>query len=246
MNGHDTAPLPSLWFGLTLPLRAAALILRHPRLLGASLLPWLLSVGLDAWLIHRVQTGLGDWIHAHVPAGYAWAVTLILWVALVIAGVVAFTFIAGIVALPFNDWLAEQTESRATPPLPPTARTSWSGKARLLSIDLFKTLCALFFGMLGLALTWVPGLNLVGIVLEFLVIAFQFLSYPQTRRGEGAWAGAQFVVRHFWACLGFGVSFAFLFALPLISSLALPLAVVGGTLLYARGAHSRLSTNLQK
>jgi len=222
-------------FGLSL------LISRTPVLLGASIAPLLLSVGLDAWLIHRIQSSLARWIHDHASSHLEWIAQIFAWIALFIAGVLAFTFIAGIAALPFNDGLAELTETRATPPLAPIARVSWSGKARLLAIDLFKTLCALFMSFFALVFSWIPGLNLIGIVLAFLLISFQFLSYPQTRRGEGVREGVIFLFAHFWACLGFGMSFAFLFALPVVSSLALPLAVVGGTLLYARSAKSRIN-----
>jgi uncharacterized protein involved in cysteine biosynthesis len=223
----------AFWFGLTLPIRAAGVIVRSPALLAASLVPWLLSVALDAWLIHRLQASLSDWVHGYVPGGWEWAARVIVWVVVFVAGVLAFSFIAGIAALPFNDWLAELTEPRAMPPLPPTGHKSWLARGQLLLIDLLKTLCALFLSIVALVLSWLPGVNVLGIGMAFLLVTFQFLSYPQTRRKEGLVAGFRFLFAHFWACLGFGMSFSFLFALPLVSSLALPLAVVAGTLLYA-------------
>lgn len=224
----------SLIFGLSLPFRAAALIATQPMLLLASLVPLFLSIGLDAWIIHRAQAMLAGWIHSHLSGTYEWVANIFAWLAVFIAGIVAFSFIAGIAALPFNDWLAELTESRAEPPLVSTGRISLTGKARHLAIDLAKTVCAMTMSLLALFVTWIPGLNLAGLILTFLLIAFQFLSFPQTRRDEGVAAGVHFIFNHFWSCLGFGMSFAFLFALPLISSFALPLAVVGGTMLYAR------------
>jgi uncharacterized protein involved in cysteine biosynthesis len=226
----------SFVFGLTLPFHAATLVLRSPALLAASLGPWLVSLALDVWVIHRMQEGLQGWIQGHLSGTLGWVAVALSWVALLIVGALAFTFIAGIVALPLNDYLAELTERRATPALASTGSISWTGRARLLSIDLFKTVCALCLSGLALILSWVPVLNLAGAMLAFLLVAFQFLSYPQTRRGQGLLAGALYLGHNFWACLGFGISFAFLFAIPLVSSLGLPLAVVAGTLLYARGA----------
>lgn len=231
----------SLIYGVTLPLRSVALIARHPALLAASLGPWLVSLALDIWVIHRMQEGLQGWIQGRLGPTLEWIAIALSWIALLIVGALAFTFIAGIVALPLNDYLAEMTERRATPPLASTGSISWTGRARLLSIDLFKTVCALSLSLLALLFSWVPILNLAGALLTFLLIAFQFLSYPQTRRGEGIWAGAAFLGRHFWACLGFGMAFAFLFAIPLVSSLALPVAVVAGTLLYARATQSEFA-----
>ncbi len=77
--------------------------------------------------------------------------------------------------------------------------------------------------------------------MTFLLVTFQFVSFPQTRRGEGVLDGIRFLGRNFWVSLGFGMSIAFLFALPLVSTLALPIAVVGGTLLYA---HARQGAKL--
>jgi uncharacterized protein involved in cysteine biosynthesis len=225
-----------LLFGLTLPVRSASVIARHKTLCLASLGPWLLSLALDIWVVHRMQQGLGGWIRGQLSGTFEWIAIALSWVALIIVGALAFTFIAGIVALPFNDWLAEMTETRATPPLEPVQGLTWRFRARCLAIDLGKTVCALGLSAIALVFSWVPVLNLLGAALTFLLISFQFVSYPQTRRGQGMKEGARFVGRNLWACLGFGASFALLFAIPLVSSLALPLAVVGGTLLYARAS----------
>lgn len=226
--------LQAFVYGITLPLRAGALILRSPALLAASAVPWLLSLALDIWVVHRMQQALSAWIESQLTGSLQWAAVVLGWIALFIAGVLAFSFIASVVALPVNDFLAELAEPRASPPLPSVGSISWTGRARLLSIDLFKTMCALSMSVVALFLSWVPVINLLGAALAFMLIAFQFLSYPQTRRGEGVLAGVRFLAAHFWASLGFGMSFGFLFAIPIVSSVALPLAVVGGTLLYAR------------
>lgn len=234
MTGSLARSLQAFVYGITLPLRAGSVILRSPALLAASAVPWLLSLALDIWVVHRLQQALSTWIEAQLSGSLQWAAVVLGWIALFVAGVLAFSFIASVIALPVNDFLAELTEPRANPPLPSTGSISWAGRARLLTIDLFKTVCALSMSVLALLLSWMPVVNLVGAVLAFMLIAFQFLSYPQTRRGEGVLAGVRFLALNFWSSLGFGMSFAFLFAIPIVSSFALPLAVVGGTLLYAR------------
>jgi uncharacterized protein involved in cysteine biosynthesis len=65
-------------------------------------------------------------------------------------------------------------------------------------------------------------------------VCFQYTSYPQTRRQERLGHGVWFLLRHAWACSGFGATITLLYAVPFVSSLALPVAVVGGTLLVAR------------
>jgi CysZ protein len=155
-------------------------------------------------------------------------------VALLIAGAVTFSLVATIVASPFNDFLAEAAEPFAEPPLPAVVTRGWRHQLRLLRIDLLKSALAGLTTLLALLLAWVPGLNLLVFALAFLMVTFQFISYPQTRRGVTVRGGLAFLWRHAWACAGFGLVISALFSLPLIASLALPLAVVGGTLLVAR------------
>ena len=78
------------------------------------------------------------------------------------------------------------------------------------------------------------------IVLALLLLTFQYVSYPQTRRGENLGTSLAFLGRHFWACLGWGASMTVLFMIPLLSAFMLPIAVVGGTLLYARSAPKQI------
>jgi uncharacterized protein involved in cysteine biosynthesis len=87
----------------------------------------------------------------------------------------------------------------------------------------------------------VNGCKYCAFAVAFLLVMFHYI-YPQTRRGLGFRYGLGFLWRHAYACLGFGASISFLFAIPFASSFALPLAVVGGTLLVARAQlHPSLS-----
>ncbi|MFZ9595488.1 MAG: EI24 domain-containing protein, partial [Bdellovibrionia bacterium] len=119
-----------------------------------------------------------------------------------------------------------------TPPLSPVEKQGWGSQFKLLGIDLMKSMAATFStGMLFLFALF-PGLNLLALVFSSLLMTFQYLSYPQTRRGETLSDGLRFLWRHFLPCLGLGMTLIFLFSIPLLSSFTLPLAVVSGTLLY--------------
>ncbi len=97
-----------------------------------------------------------------------------------------------------------------------------------------KAVAATCVTIMALIFSWIPVLNLFAFALAFLLITFQYISYPQTRRGIGFREGARFLRLHPFACLGFGLSVSFLFAIPVVSAFVLPVAVVGGTLLVAR------------
>jgi CysZ protein len=229
----------SFWFGLTLPFTALCLIVSKPVLLFWSALPVALTLTLYAFVIVRAQHLARLALeHRFESWGWdahgwgAWLVSVFASVLLLLVSAFTFSAIASVVASPFNDFLAERAE-RFTP-LPKVTSKGAGAKARLILIDLAKTLAAAVATVFALVLSWVPGLNIVAFAVAFLLIAFQYISYPQTRRGIGIGGGVKFLLLHPLACVGFGAALGALFAVPIVSSLSIPLAVVGGTLLVGR------------
>jgi uncharacterized protein involved in cysteine biosynthesis len=233
--------LRSLWYGLMLPYAALRLILATRVLLFWSMLPVVLTLVLYVYVIGALQdramallTGIFQgW--GWSPEGWAlWAASILTRLVLILVGAVTFTFASTMAASPFNDILAERTEPVASPPLPPVRTKGLSQQMRLVWIDLVKTIAATVAGIVAILFSWVPLVNVVAFVAVCLLVCFQYTSYPQTRRQERLGAGLRFLFRHGWACTGFGAAVTFLFSVPFVSSFALPLAVVGGTLLFAR------------
>ncbi len=234
----------SFLFGLTLPLRAAKLICTHRTLLVWSAIPVLLSVTVHSYLFLQLQQLAQKWLTGTLthwgmdPSG--WSMSIILFLGklfVMLAGILSFSIVASTIASPFNDVLAEKSEALIAPPLPPTSTKIqlFSGaQLKILTIDITKSIVAAGMGLFALAVSWIPLINLVAAVALMLLICFQFTSYPQTRRGLGLIAGLRFLKQHFSACLGFGISASLGFALPLISVIFLPIAVVSGTWLVAR------------
>lgn len=231
--------LHSFWFGLTLPIRAFRFIFSHPVLVFWSVLPIGLTLLLSGFLIKSLQ----EWAQQRLlilltgwglsPEGWlAWIALAFSQILLFLVAALSFSFVAGIAAAPFNDFLAENTERWASPKLSPVPQSR--GWLRLVGLDVVKTIIATAAMIVAFALSFVPVIGFVAVGAIFLLMTFQYISYPQTRRGHGLGEGFRFIARHLFACLGFGLGFTFLFSIPLVSSLALPLAVVGGTLLVAR------------
>ena len=231
----------SFRFGFMLPILSARTILRQPSLMALSALPVAISLALYGFVILRLQSGARDWVtgfftsHGWAAQGWAlWLIQILLTLTLFLVSALTFSIVTSIVASPFNDFLAERAERYALPALPPTPQLRFAGKARLIAIDVAKTLAALAAGGATLIVSWVPVINAIAIVLTCLLVAFQYVSYPQTRRSQGLGYGIVFLFRHFFACVGFGAVTMILFSIPLLSVFMLPIAVVGGTLLVAR------------
>jgi uncharacterized protein involved in cysteine biosynthesis len=227
------------------------LILRTPSLASLSILPVGITLTLYFVVISKAKLQVNLWL-ASALAAHGWnSSPWLLWVAhalaslgILVVGAVTFSFVSSIVASPFNDFLAERTERFVTPPLSPTSPLPWHQKLRLIWLDLSKTVAATTATLLALTLSWVPGLNIIALLLAFLLMSFQFTSYPQTRRGVTLRQGLSFLFQHAYACAGLGATLTLLFSIPLISSLSIPLAVVSGTLLVARAQCSAPSSSL--
>lgn len=235
----------SLWYGALLPFQSLQMIFSYPSLLFWSALPIALTLTVYFFLIRRMQSEVKEILHRYLnswgwnPDGFLTSTLFVFTgILMVIVGALTFSFISSIVSSPFNDILAERAERWTEPPLSPVAKIPLLAKMKLVMIDLMKSVAAVIGVLSAILLSWVPGLNLVALCAAFQLVAFQYISYPQTRRGEGFSEGMHFLWRHFFACLGFGAVLSSLFAIPVLSSLAVPIAVVGGTMLYARAKDS--------
>ncbi len=235
----------SLWFGLTLPYRALKSIFINKSLLFWSALPLALTFVLFVYGISQLQDWAISLLQEYIsslgfdPAGligrfFMLSGKIILWM----VAALTFIFTSSIVASPFNDVLAERSERITEIPLPPVTKKTLKAHIKLIGIDLFKTATAFIAALFAIIFCWVPIVNIFAFILAFLLVTFQYISYPQSRRSIGIGQGAKFLWRHIYACTGFGAILTFLFAIPFLSSFILPLAVVGGTLLAARAPGS--------
>lgn len=242
-----TLRISSFIYGVTLPFRALRLILSKRSLLLWSAFPLFLTLALSIWGVTWLKAKLTAYgIHWLANYGFApesitvQAAMVFLQIVLFVLAAVVFSFLATVLASPFNDFLSEATEPHCVPALGklPPASSGLKWRVRSVWIDIVKTCLVtgvqLVLVGVGVIAIWIPGLNLIPFALAFWLLTFQFISYPQTRRGENFRHSVRFLFRHGFASLGFGAAIGGLFTIPIVSAFALPLAVVGGTLLYAR------------
>lgn len=233
--------LRSLAFGITLPWQALKLALRNKTLLFLSILPTALTITLYVYGIQKLQHVAHQTLNAYLAS---WGLTPVGWqavvldiatrIVLLIASALTFVMASTLIASPFNDWLAERTERALGMAPPPVKGSRIAHQFRLMGIDLSKTLAAGGAALGALLLFWIPGVNVVAFLASLLLLSFQYVSYPQTRRSIRLGQGLVFLLRHPFSCVGFGLALSFLFSLPVVSGVILPLAVIGGTLLYHR------------
>jgi len=238
----------SLTYGFTLPFQALKLVLKNPTLLGFCIIPLLITASLYIYFIPDLQVLLKSTLLDLInslgwdPSGWLAATFLFVGkILLFLVSAVTFSLFAGVIATPFNDILAEKTERLASPALseikPP--KGAWFRfQARIVYIDFVKTLAAMFLSLVALFMGWVPGLNIVSMLLVFFLLTFQYVTYPQTRREITMSQAIRFLWQHKFVCLSFGAITSFGYSIPFFSVVMLPLSVISGTLLYAKTANN--------
>ncbi|MBW2493848.1 MAG: EI24 domain-containing protein [Deltaproteobacteria bacterium] len=257
----------SLMDGFQLPLEGGRLLLRERRLWAPAAAPIgfsLLAFAAAISLLVAYAGGLYEWVTLWVPSleatsWYAW-----LWVGpakalLAILGAVIFAVVAGVVLLvsfllanvlasPFLDVLASRVEWIETGVVEEDAPTGLIGTGadalRSLREELRR---ALFFlaVVAGLALAGfvIPGAHLVTgpsiLAFSIFFLPLDYASYTLDRRRYSFRQKRTWLMANKPVVAGFGCAAFLICWVPGLNFLAIPLLVVGGTLLAIRHAPVR-------
>ncbi len=201
--------------------------------------------GLGIWWIWgqfaRLDQAARDWL----PDWLAWLHWL-LWPLFVLTVLVvvfyAFSVVANLIAAPFNGLLAERVEKLANPAgaARPTPGPTWKEVVLSPLNEARKLLYCIGWAIPLLILSFLPGINVVAPVLWALfaawMLALEYADYPLGNRGV-KFREQRRLLRERWSLtLGFGGMTLVLTLIPLVNFLAMPAAVVGATLLWAREA----------
>ncbi len=201
----------------------AALALLVTRL--AAVAAWLTPFA-DSWP-QTTRTSLRDAVGVAVLLG-----------ALLLA-VLAFATLANVIGQPFYERISDRVERRLGAPPPGAGGPWWRTLPRATAES--AVLLALVVGanlpLVLLELVPVLGQSLVPVVqavVSGFLLSIELLAIPLERRGLHLRARLRFAWRHRAPVTGFGVAAFLLFLVPLANVVAMPGAVVGGTLLVRR------------
>jgi len=213
------------------------LILKHPALWRLSIAPIILTAFLFASLLGFALFLLRIFAHSSIFAVLSDYSGIVFGVLSVLA-IIGFALIAGsfmtffisLISSPLNDLLAEKTE--VTLEVRNVAPWNAGRFLRTLWIDLRKTLIAfLAWAVFSLGM-FIPVANAIFFCGLALLNTFTYITYPQSRREQGLRQSLEWIREHPWKSLGFGLTTSLLLSIPLVNLIALPVSVVGGTLLY--------------
>ena len=259
---NPLAALGSAVSGFALPLEGARLLLRERRLWGPALVPFALSVAAVAVTLALVAANAGElygWVTAWMPQleaarWYAWLwigpALVLLWLAggllfVLLLGLclVAAYLVASLLAAPFHDVLSRRVEELVTGDVRDESSPGWRGAlsdAARSSIEEGRRVAwfAAIVAPLALVGFVLPGAHVVtGPLVLFATLLFlplDYAGYTLDRRRYSFRDKRRWMRAHSPAVLGFGAAAFLIFLVPLLNLAAMPLLVVGGTLLAAR------------
>ncbi len=231
--------------GLAAPWKALGFVAARPKLWWLSITPFLINLGLFALFFWLSYTYFEQWVRGLLPLdqGWWWRALLYLLVVLLVllllmVEVYLFSVVGRIVAAPFLEALTRRVEILARPDAPsPPQMGFWRSVWRVVVQESKRVLIYLVLMALLLLLNLVPVVgSLLYAGLAWLVTSFflasEFLDYPLERRGYSLGAKLGYTRRLGLTGLAFGAAVFVLGMVPVLNLALLPLAAVGGTLLF--------------
>ncbi len=233
-------PLGGLWA----PMRALCFLIRRPRLWWLAAAPFAINLGLFVLFFWFSYTRFDSWVRSLLPLGGGWwwealfYLLLVLVVLLMLAvEVYLFAVVGRIIAAPFLEVLTLRVERERLGTEAPPGPGLWEGTLRAVVQELKKLVLLLGLMAVLFTLNLIPGLgsllfSLLAWLLTCLFLAAEFLDWPLERRRLTLGEKLAFVLRLRLTGLAFGAAVLVLGVVPVLNLALLPLAAVGGTLLF--------------
>lgn len=219
----------------------------HPSLLKYCALPLMISMAVITGVVATLGYYYNDIVGAiwARPEQWYW---MILWylmyvfmlLLVIVVGYVAFFLLQTLLSAPFNDMLTEQVELIAYGKTPPPFNFAKFARGIAVSLvhALIKLSIYLVFMLPLLLLGWVipfvgPVISSVGgFIVTAYFICYDQMDFSMARREWSFGNKIRVVTANMGLTFGLGGAMAGMLWIPIIGILFLPLAAVGGTLLF--------------
>jgi len=225
-----------------------AKLLWHPSIRWLVLIPLLINILLFSALTAAAGQWLGGWLDSMVNAVPDWLQWLV-WIVWLLFSLLAlviyafsFTLVANLIGSPFYGLIAERViimqGASSAAAESSVFRVAWQSFRRQLQLLAYFIPRTIAVGLLTLLVSFVPLINLLAPVIAGCwaawALAIQYLDYPADIEAVSFNQLIDQAGQNRWPAMGFGFAALGASAIPLLNLVALPAAVVGGTLLWCR------------
>lgn len=206
----------------------------------------LLFGGATYYLFSQFETWMSQ-LMPEFPSWLSWLETLISWLLLPLFAIMillvifyTFTFVANLIAAPFNSLLAEKVEmfltgkSIDTGPSFPTLELI----KRTIGSEISKLFYFFKWWVLLFILTLIPGINFIApfvwIVFGAWMLSLEYLDYPMSNHNKFFKDINQQALSKRSLSLGFGGGVMLMTSIPVINLIAMPASVAASTSLWVK------------
>ncbi|MCW9056038.1 MAG: sulfate transporter CysZ [Gammaproteobacteria bacterium] len=211
-------------------------------------IPLVINISLFSLAIYFLSSMLPQWMAALMPSFPGWLSWIEYWINWILWPLFAtliffivfysFTFIANLLAAPFNSLLAQKVEATLnnditdnTPSLPP-----WKTIKKSIGSEITKLLYLLKWSIIIMIITLIPVINIAAAFLWLVfgawMLALEYIDYPMGNHGHYFKEINQLTASKRTLTLGFGTGSFLLTSIPVINFIAMPASVAGATALW--------------
>jgi CysZ protein len=229
-DNRTSNPLYNIVWGVRFFLLGLRTLVRNPVLLSLSMIPMLLTLVLLMGLISGAALMVGWLIGDAVRAEIRIAAQVVMFALTLVIAYFLYLPVARVLLAPFAEALSRKTcaissSRKLSQNNQGWARAMWEG----LKLVIFQLAVAL--AALALGLAFPPVGAPVGIVVAIFLGGLDFFDIPLSTRGLRLRNKLGVIWRNKSLALGFGAAAYLMLLIPVINMLALPVGVVGATLL---------------
>jgi len=233
--------------GFFYPFRALSFFNNHPGLLRYVLIPLLINVIVFSGTLYFGLGFFNETVVQHLPVGDAWYWSLLYYGAWLLAFLLTivlvfftFTVIGNLIASPFNDLLSERAEELLTGETrdePFALREFFKDARRVIGIELKKLFLFVIGMLLLLLLNLIPAAgpfiySLAAALFTLFFLSVEYLGYVFERKKYRFGDQRRYISERKFLTLGFGTGVFCLLSIPFLQFLCIPMAVLGGTILW--------------
>lgn len=224
------SPLSDTARGFRTYLQGVGWLRSHPKYLAMVFVPGFLGLLLFivAWnSFFRFEDDILNWVLFSKPESF-WGIALyyvsmfFVYLSALLLGIVTCILLSSVIASPIYEYVSMAVETDLTGK--PAPELSFLGSLKLMGEELKKVIFILFISVVML---FIPGLNVLSIIVTAIMVGWDFYDYPLARRGWSFQQRFQFLKKDLFAVMGLG----FWMVIPFVQLFMMPLAVAGGTIL---------------
>ncbi|HKQ80541.1 MAG TPA: EI24 domain-containing protein [Blastocatellia bacterium] len=229
-DNRATNPLYHFVWGVRFFFSGMRTLIRHSELLSLSLVPMLLTLVLLLGLAAAGAWAVGWYFGDFLGAGLRIVAQILAFLLVLLIACFLYLPLARVLLAPFAEALSRRTHVINTGQTVRQSNQSWA-RAMWEGLKLVMFQLVITLVVLALGLAFPPVGAPVGVAVAIFLGGLDFFDVPLSTQGLGLRKKLGVIWRNKSLALGFGAAVYLALLIPVINMLALPVGVIGATLL---------------